>query len=152
MEDLEPFYDMQSNEKVMRYIKNPLNYEESKEELRRFINYYTDTSRFFHLWAIEDKGNQDFIGLCGVYHNDFKENEIAYRLREQYWGKGIGKEVAKALIAYCLDTLDMKQIVANADEGNVGSVRILEGEMRFVERSYNNGRGRYSRKYVLHRK
>ena len=43
----------------------------------------------------------------------------------------------------------MGEIVASADEGNVGSVKILEREMVFVERVYSEGRGCYSRKYVL---
>ena len=31
--DIEGFYKMQSNPNVMKYIKPPMNYEESKEEL-----------------------------------------------------------------------------------------------------------------------
>ena len=37
LDDIEDFYDMQSNENVMRYIKPALNYEESKIELEKFI-------------------------------------------------------------------------------------------------------------------
>jgi len=149
MQDLEPFHGMQSNEKVMRYIKKPLNYEESKTELKKFIGYYTDTTRFFRLWAIENKSYSDFVGLCGVYHNELNENEIAYRLRERFWGQGIGLEIAKGLISYCFEELGLEEIIANVDEENTGSVRILEREMRFVEREYVEGRERYSRKYRL---
>ena len=149
IKDLEDFYDMQSNENVMRYVKPALNYEESVVELEKFISYYTDTARFFHLWAIESKLGGDFIGICGVYHNDTKDNEIAYRLREQFWGKGIGGEIAKGLISYCFNTLNMNKIVASVDEVNTGSVKILEREMTFVERVYSEKRMRYSLKYSL---
>ena len=147
LEDLEEFYDMQSNENVMRYIKAPLNYEESEAELEKFIGYYSVSSRYFYLWAIESMDTQEFAGLCGVYHNAAKENEIAYRLREQFWGRGIGSEVVKKLIYHCMSTLSLPGIVAFVDEDNVGSVKILEKEMEFLERFYVESRDRYSLKF-----
>ena len=148
-DDLEDFYDMQSNERVMQYIKKPLNYEESKVELEKFIGYYSSNSRFFLLWAIEAKSDQQFIGLCGVYHNESKENELAYRLREQFWGQGIGSEIVKRLIPHCFTALSMQTIVACVDEENVGSVKILERQMQFVERNYTEKQKRFSKKYTL---
>lgn len=146
--DFDAFYDMQRNEKVMRYIKAPLSYEESKVELQKFIDYYKDSSRFFLLWAIEDKFDEAFVGICGVYHNEEGEHEIAYRLREQFWGKGIGREVAKGLISHCTTVLDVNELVAHVDEENIGSVKILEREMRFEKREYSEDRGCFTRKYV----
>jgi len=150
-DDLESFYDMQSSEHVMRYIKDPLNYEESSVELEKFIGYYSGSSRFFLLWAIEAKSDKGFVGICGVYHNKDKENEIAYRLREKYWGQGIGSEVSKVLISHCFSSLDMEEIVASVDENNIGSVKILERQMELVERNYDKKRERFSRKYALNR-
>lgn len=152
LDDFEDFYDMQSSENVMRYIKAPLDHDESKAELEKFIGYYSDDKRYFHLWAIVSKTNEDFVGICGVYHNDKGENEIAYRLREKYWGNGIGGEVAKGLISYCFDDLGMDRIVASADEGNIGSVKILDREMNFVERYYSGKRECFVRVYFLNRK
>lgn len=148
-EDIEDFFDMQSNENVMRYVKSPLDYEESIMELEKFIGYYSGDTRYFFLWAIESRESADFVGICGVYHNDNKENEIAYRLREQFWGIGIGSEVVKGLIAYCLSTLEMNEIVAFVDDDNIGSVKILDRQMDFVERTYSKKRERFSRKYRL---
>jgi ribosomal-protein-alanine N-acetyltransferase len=149
-DDLESFYDMQSSENVMRYVKDPLNYEESKVELEKFIGYYSGNSRFFLLWAIEAKDHGGFVGICGVYHNNDKENEIAYRLREKYWGQGIGSEVVNELIPFCFSSLGMEEIVAFVDEKNSGSVKILERQMQMVERFFDEKRGRFSRKYEAH--
>ncbi len=148
-EDFEDFYEMQSSMNVMRYVKPPLNYEESKMELEKFINYYSDDSRFFLLWAIEQKNTRDFLGICGVYHNELNENEIAYRFRENYWGMGYGSEVARALISHCFSEFEIKEIVAHADEENTGSLKILEREMKFVERVFSEKSGRHERKYIL---
>ena len=149
MDDLEDFYDMQSNENVMRFIKAPLNYEESVEELKKFIAFYSDDSRYFHLWAVEHRENKAFLGICGVYKNNDDEHEIAYRLREKYWGQGLGKEIAKSLISHCIDSLKIDKIVAFADVENSGSIKILNQEMKFVEKFYSSERNRYSHKYKL---
>jgi ribosomal-protein-alanine N-acetyltransferase len=133
----------------MRYIKDPSNYEESKIELQNFIGYYTSNERFFLLWAIEAKDDGKMVGICGVYHNSDKENEIAYRLREKYWGKSIGSEIAIALISHCLTKMNMSELVAFADELNVGSVKILEQTMKFEMRFFDEKRERYTNKYIL---
>jgi len=71
LDDFEDFYDMQSSENVMRYIKAPLDHDESKAELEKFIGYYSDDKRYFHLWAIVSKTNEDFVGICGVLRGLF---------------------------------------------------------------------------------
>ncbi len=149
MDDISSFYDMQSSKNVMQYIKAPLDYEESEVELEKFIGNYTSGSRFFHLWAIVSKDSNDFVGICGVYHNGKKENEIAYRLREPFWGMGIGSEVAKKLISYCFDDLGMERIVASADKANIGSVKILDREMNFGSQYFSEERDCFVRRYFL---
>ena len=93
--------------------------------------------------------NQDFIGICGVYENGEKEKEIAFRIREKFWEMRIGGEIVKSLIHYCLIDLELDVIVAYVDEDNIGSVKILDGEMKFVKRYYSDERERFCRKYKL---
>ncbi|MDF1695145.1 MAG: GNAT family N-acetyltransferase [Saprospiraceae bacterium] len=149
LDDLDGFYDMQSNANVMQFIKPTQNYEESKLELKKFIQYYSDKERFFRLWALDLLEDQTFFGICGVYDNPEGEKEIAYRIREQFWRRGFGSEVAKGLINYCRQTLQLKHIVAYADERNTGSIHILEELMHFTKRIYSEKRNRYSIKYEL---
>ena len=97
MSDIVGFYDMQSNENVMRFIKPKMNLVESRKELRRFIKLENTERQFYEIWAIESDDNSQFLGICGVYENDKKEIEIAYRFRERFWGQGYGSEIAEAL-------------------------------------------------------
>ncbi|GGX05216.1 GNAT family N-acetyltransferase [Aquimarina muelleri] len=62
-DDQEWFYDMQSNSKVILYIKAVMNRKESKTELDRFIGYYKDTTVFFKIWAVVEKCSNKFIGI-----------------------------------------------------------------------------------------
>lgn len=130
--DIVGFYDMQSNENVMRYIKPKMNLEESKKELERFINASMNEDQFYKIWAIECKANPEFIGICGVYENDKKEFEIAYRLREVYWGQDYGSEIADNLIKYCFEELGIEKLTAYVLPGNKGSVKILENRMVYL--------------------
>ncbi|WP_062052810.1 GNAT family N-acetyltransferase [Aquimarina longa] len=150
--DLESFYDMQSNRGVMKYIKKEMNFEQSKQELDRFIGYYNDDSIFFKIWAIINKNTNQFIGICGVYENDMSELEIAYRLRECFWGKGFGLEIAKGLITYCFEQMKLKELVAYVDKDNLNSIRILEQEMKYVTEIYVKKEDSVERKYKLSKK
>jgi len=46
-------------------------------------------------------------------------------LRENYWGKGIGTEVCKALVKHCFENSENKDIVALTDLDNIGSQKVL---------------------------
>ncbi len=147
--DLDAFYKMQSNPNVMRYIKPPLSYEESEAELNLFIKYYTDSDKFYNLWAVVDSDSNDFVGMCGVYQNMQSNYELAYRLKESAWGQGFGSEVAKNLIKYCIHDLELNNLVAYAASNNIGSVKILERNMNFIEEKLHQRTGAMGRKYEL---
>jgi len=149
--DLTEFYDMVGNTQVMQYIKKPLNLEEGKEELNRFINYYQDKKKFFHLWAVEEKESQELIGLCGVYKNEEEDYEIAYRFRTSFWGKGFGSEIAKGLLNHCFNELKIDKLVAYVIKENIGSVKILEKEMHFVSEFYSKKHLAVKLKYQITR-
>ena len=149
--DLDLFHDMQGNPNVMRYIKKTMTLDESKKELCRFINSYNDSTHYFRIWAVEAKANHTFLGICGVYENKKSEFEIAYRLRELFWGQGLAKEIASGLIEYCFETIGLEEITAYASKDNVGSVRILEKEMRYAFEFYSQQEKSTERKYRLRR-
>ncbi|MEQ8925156.1 MAG: GNAT family N-acetyltransferase [Fulvivirga sp.] len=131
IEDLIDFYDMQRNPNVMRYIKKHMNIEESIKELEKFISYYDRSDELFRIWAAIEKNTNQFIGLCGVYLNERSEYEIAYRLREKFWGQGLGKELTKQLLFYCLNILNYEEVVAYIHKENFGSIKIAQQLMQF---------------------
>ena len=147
--DIDGFYDMQSNPNVMKHIKKHMNRNESELELQRFINYYTDKNTFFNIWAVEKILTNEFIGICGVYENDKSEFEIAYRLREKYWKKGFGNEIAKELINHCFEKEKLSEISAYVRIENSSSVNILEKEMKFVTEFYCEKAKSHERLYRL---
>jgi len=147
--DLDAFYDLLSNPNVMRYVKSTMSYEDSKKELKRFISYYNDNTKFYNIWAVDEIKTNTFIGICGVYQDGSIDYELAYRLREQFWGQGYSKEMAKGLINYCFNSLDIEELTAYVQIENAGSIHILEQELNFVKECYNEERECLERVYKL---
>ncbi|MGO4877644.1 GNAT family N-acetyltransferase [Pedobacter psychrotolerans] len=82
----------------------------------------------FGRWGIFDAENHDFMGNC--LFRPFIEipgqMEIGYSLGRSYWGKGIGTEVAKALVCYGFANTNSNEIVALTDVRNIGSQKVLK--------------------------
>lgn len=149
--DIEGFYDMQSNPNVMQHIKKFMNRSESQIELKRFMDYYENRDTFFNIWAVEKKEDNNFIGICGVYKNVKSEFEIAYRLRELYWKKGFGTEIAKSLINYCFQKTNIKEITAYVRVDNNDSINILKKEMKLTKEFYSKKSNSSEQLYILNK-
>lgn len=87
------------------------------------------------VWAMEY--DNELIGICAYLKNDQKEDEIGYRLREQFWKKGFGTEIAKGLIDFGFRELGLEKIVADVAIQNTNSVKILEKFMTLQQEFYN---------------
>ena len=149
LENFVDFYTMQSNPKVMQYVKSPLNYDETKAELVKFIGYYSDPSKFYNIWAVTRVENNQFVGICGVYQNQQSDYEIAYRLTESAWGNRYGGEIAVSLIYHSLSKLNLQQLVAYVYAENIPSVKILDANMDFIEETKLESSGMMERKYSI---
>ncbi|MBL0357758.1 MAG: GNAT family N-acetyltransferase [Chitinophagaceae bacterium] len=99
---------------MLRYIPEPV--PETDEAARQIITnivlpqYQNKLGR----WAVHLKATNEFVGWCGL--KCLKENneiDLGYRFKPSAWGKGYATEAAKATLAYGLDTLLLKKIIAH---------------------------------------
>ncbi|UKT63047.1 GNAT family N-acetyltransferase [Pedobacter mucosus] len=116
------FFD---DEEVMRYLPLRTN-EEYKKLFKAALGDYKEGP--LGRWGIFDLNNGDYIGNCLL--RKLAENpvclEIGYSIGKVYWGKGIGSEVAKAIVDYAFSHTDTNELVALTEAENIGSQRILE--------------------------
>ncbi|MDR6458097.1 ribosomal-protein-alanine N-acetyltransferase [Chryseobacterium vietnamense] len=123
-EEFPLFSTLFENENVTRYLpyKTP---EEYKEMFDKALTDYKESP--FSRWAIFNTQNNDFVGMClaRIFLDNPDQLEIGYTLGENYWGKGLGTEVCKALVDYCLSLNHQKDIVAVTDLNNIGSQKVL---------------------------
>ena len=147
--DSEEFYDLMGNANVMNPIPlEALSREECDKKLQELMRLSTLKSEKL-IWAVINKNDYEFIGLCALIKNDENDNEIAYRLREKYWKKGFGTEIAKGLIKYSFKHLNFNKITANVNITNEKSIKILNKLMKPVREFYNKKEQCIDRRYKL---
>lgn len=142
------FFELMSNPNVMDPIpQKPFDRAESSSKLAELISL--EKSSDTKIWCLCKKGNNDLIGICGVLKNDEKEDEIAYRIIETFWGNGYGTEIAKGLIDYCFLTLKSDLITADVCVDNAKSVKILNKYFTIQKEFFNAEDNCMDRRYVL---
>jgi len=136
--DLEGMYLLDSDPDVHEFLgKNPITTRQQAMEAIEYIKgQYTKNG--IGRWAIVDKNTNDFIGWSGLKYEEglrhFGYYDLGYRLRKEYWGKGIATETAIESIKYGFEILDLKEIGGAADVTHTASNIILKKVgLRFVD-------------------
>jgi len=156
--DLGPFAEMNVDPQVMRFLPKPLSLAESRAMLER-IREMIDR-KGWGLWAVEVDGA--LAGLTGLWEPTFTAHftpcvEISWRLRREYWGRGIAHAAALQAESYAFDTLKLGELVSTTAEVNARSRRLMErlGFSRNPKDDFMHPRveeGHPLQKHVLYRK
>jgi ribosomal-protein-alanine N-acetyltransferase len=115
-----------TDERVTLYLPN-----RSREEritiFQDALKQYAVTQTM-GIWGMFNKADNDFIGCCLLrpFNNDPATAELGYSLEHKYWGRGIGTEMATAVIAHGLTDNTISEIVAVTALENLASQRVLE--------------------------
>ena len=129
-DDLEDIHHLHCFPEVDEYntIGIPANLEETRENIRSFIEARNKQPQPNYTWRIDEKTSGAFIGVAGMsLSNDrFRLGEIFYKLLPDFWGRGYATEVAKKLITVGFEDLNLHKIEAGTEIGNQASVRVLE--------------------------
>lgn len=81
----------------------------------------------FGLWLVLSKATGESLGICGLLKRDsLPDIDIGYAFLERHWAKGYASEAAQAVKTYAVDVLGSKRLLAITDQGNAGSIRVLE--------------------------
>lgn len=146
--DGDDYFDMMGNPKVMNPLpRAAMSRRESDAHFLKHLNA-TETSEI-KVWAITNKVSATFIGICAFLKNNNNEDEIGYRLREQFWGIGFGTEIVKGLLDYGFKKLNLNLITADVNVANIASVKILEKFFKLREEFYNDEDTCWDRRYYL---
>ena len=111
-------------------------------QVRRFLGGVVDSSnictKFLDMletdaeskyWVIRVKENNysNGIGIVSLgKHYDNINTEISYQLLPQWWNKGYGTEIVKAVVDYALIVLNLPQVIAETQIANTASCHLLE--------------------------
>lgn len=139
-DDVNGFYELDSDPEVHRYLGNkPIqSLEQCAEVIKNIRQQYLDHG--IGRWAIIDKASNDFVGWTGLKYEQTPINnqkgyyDLGYRIKRNYWGKGIASETAVESLKYGFTELNLQKICGAAHVDNAASNRILKKVgLKYVE-------------------
>ncbi len=106
----------------------PRTLAEAHQELEWFMNGHPKHPEL-GLWATIHKDTGEFIGRCGLLPwtiEDEYEVEVAYTLKRQYWGQGLGSEAAQAILDHGFQQLRLPRLICLIDPNNITSQKVAQ--------------------------
>ena len=90
-------------------------------------NQYNDTNTR-GIWGMFDVSSGAFIGSCLLrpFNEDQDIMELGYSIEQNYWSRGLGTEMAAAIIELGFTDPSVSEIVAVTTFDNLASQRVLE--------------------------
>ena len=119
------YHSISCNQNVMKFVTGYALSRRESDEMFRCILEDNESDEILGRYFIRDRKNGEVIGAAKLDQIG-PEIEIGYRIREEYWGKGIATEVAKGLIRFSKDVLGIRKVIAFVNVENYASIRVLE--------------------------
>lgn len=135
-----------TDERVMKHVDRGVFNREKAEALwvKLIENSYPQGIRT--IWAVFAREDSRYIGHAAIRPRPTKKEdwEISYMLKTEEWGKGFATEIARRLIEYGFEELNLTGVVATIDDDNFGSIKVVEkAGMSFSHYEYDDD-GRFS--------
>lgn len=123
--DLKATYDLCSRPETSRYsLWEPhKNYWDSF----RYLWFVWFKSAGVH-WAVLCRESGRHIGSCSFVQIkiESKEGEIGYSVHPDYWHRGYGTEIARALISYGFEKMGLSKVYVRVMPENIHSIALAE--------------------------
>lgn len=141
--DKELWFELDQDPEVMRYLNDskPTTRQELDESFVPRVAGFTDAAAGHGLWEIADKQTGEYLGwiLVRKYRFDHPECEpdnleLGWRLKRNWWNKGITTEAAHAIINVLQQNPAIRVFSALADPANLASIGVMKKlGMRYVD-------------------
>ena len=124
MEDIYEYYErLFGDADVSRYMlfQPHQDISESLESLQRKLARYEEGN--YYCWGITEKGDDSLIGLVELLRFDeaLESCSFVYMLGCDYWNRGYGTEVLKAVFRFAFEELKVERITADHMAKNAAS-------------------------------
>ena len=119
-----------SDPEVYRYLPTFLyeqKYEDKNIMLRRMEEECIKPKESILLAVCPADDPTEFMGIAEIYNYEPQKEKasIGYRLRREYWGRGIATAVTALLTDYLLERTDIRKITAHVMIENAASGKVL---------------------------
>ncbi|SNR17382.1 GNAT family N-acetyltransferase [Tenacibaculum jejuense] len=128
LDDYKDVYEFNSNVELHQFTGDEIiASEERAKEIIQDIWFQDYENYGYGRWAVLYKPKDKVIGFAGLkFLPEINETDIGFRFLPEYWGKGIASEVAKEIIKFGFENLNLNRIIGIAMPQNIGSCKVLE--------------------------
>jgi RimJ/RimL family protein N-acetyltransferase len=126
-ENLDAFHRLVQDDHVRRCMMdgNVFPREWSAERIRQSQALFA--RRGVGTWRVHDKRTDELVGFCGFENAPGgPDPQLVYAMFERFTGRGFATEMARAALAQARTRPGFAEIVADVDEVNAASLRVLE--------------------------
>ena len=126
--DKHHFIGLSTDAAVMKYVDRGVLSDEQAEILWQKLTEDFYPQGINTLWAIFAKEDSRYVGHAAIRPRPEvpEEWEISYMLRHEEWNKGFATEIARGLIKYGFEKLNLPEVLATVKPENQNSIRVLE--------------------------
>lgn len=128
LEDGEFIVELLNTEGFIKYIgdRNVKTVEQAKSYLLNGpLKSYEANG--FGLGLVQLKTDRTPLGMCGLLQRDYLDHpDIGFAFLPEHNGKGYAREIAKAVIDYWFQKLQLERVLAIVLPENFSSIRLLE--------------------------
>ena len=157
--DWKAFNALVSDPQVKRFMHFATWDEEQRRDwLMQMIQEANDVQRAAYNRAITLLSDGQLIGWFGIGNPAFAETDVrdfGYALARRFWDNGYMTEALRAVLAYEFTTLGTRRIIAECNERNPASARVMQkGGMRYqgvLQASDRDGHRSASLHYAIDR-
>ncbi|HVE57920.1 MAG TPA: GNAT family N-acetyltransferase [Pyrinomonadaceae bacterium] len=145
-DEKENLISLLTDKRVMKHVDRGVFSREKAEALWVKLIEKSYPQGIRTIWAVFAKDDSRYIGHAAIRPRPTKKEdwEISYMLKTEEWGKGFATEIARRLIDYGFEDLNLTEVVATIDDDNFGSIKVVEKTgMSFSHYEYDDD-GRFS--------
>lgn len=121
--DRAAFHVMNSDPLVMATLGPEMSRAQSDAFLNRILQHFADHG--YGVWCVEYEGEP--VGYTGFMVPWFRDGvEIGWRIRSDYWGRGIAPEAASECLRHGFEELGFDEVLSFTATTNTKSRRVME--------------------------
>lgn len=126
IDDLDSLHQLWIEADIRRFLFDDR--QISKDEARSFVEASIVSFRNYGygLWLFFEHRIEQIAGFAGLLHSPQEPPSLIFGTRPQLWGRGYAKEAALSVLSYAFDVLGLGSVMADVDEPNQASIRVLE--------------------------
>jgi len=127
-QDWPEFNILQSDEELMANIGPILTETEVRDKFNDRIKPFNNEAGHWITLIMRNKLTNEFVGSIGFKFQSIEDQrvEIGYLVIQKFNGQGYVTEAGKALMAFLLEQVSVRKIVANCITTNIGSWKVME--------------------------